>query len=103
MFRTESFYSDSDKYQITGIDYDMNGKIDDCFIEVNHHGEIEVWDNEDWMINELYPFLVAWKTAKTPIITSSDIEDIPEDDYGILLELLNIGMQRGFFVKYKKD
>lgn len=97
MYTYTSINTDNDNYKLSAIlhngVYDMTSL--DCK-DVNDE-TIFCWDNDEWLINELYPMLTGDKPFDSETEESLPIEDIAE-----VLELFNEAIKLGFFKNINK-
>jgi hypothetical protein len=79
------------------IDYEGKIKTDWCWLELP---KSNVWDNTDFLWDQLYNTLKSYVNDKKITIDFEDIiEDIPVKDFELLLSMLDFGIKLGF----KKD
>jgi folate-binding Fe-S cluster repair protein YgfZ len=76
------------------IDSEGEIKTDWCWLELP---EKEVWDNPDFLWDQLYNTLKSYVVDKKVTIDFEDIiQDIPVEDFELILNMLDFGIKLGF-------
>jgi hypothetical protein len=92
MFVTRSIISDCDKYRLSILeDYDNSVMLKLRF----PNEEVKVWDNDEWLFNQMYPRLKKNKKKY------KKLKPIPREDYPELLLMFEKAFELGFFDKTK--
>lgn len=89
-YKLSAFLEEDGSYTMTSLDF------------TDKSGIKAYWDNEDYIYGELYNMLECWFTEKkaTDLVTLVDVlESIPVEDLEVVYDILNKGLQLGFYKK----
>lgn len=95
MFKHITIQTEDNKYSISALINKNGDYVMPSFNIKENTDNQEIWDNDTYLIEELYPKLVQYKESTERIFELLDIEVIPESDILDILELFEEAFKIG--------
>jgi hypothetical protein len=98
IYKSQDIRALDGKYVITAM-ADLDGDWEHCILTLNEYkDEEEIWDNTEWLVTHLYPFLLGVLQESVEYYTCT--RKIPVKDRPILLAMFEEAISLGLFNEY---